>query len=115
MLEPQRWVLRVTSASKDRATAFVRKHQFTIGAPISFDEQHGAITALEYVLGAIAADVLNGLRAEADRRRLQIDTAEAVVHGELNAPLAHIGVVGATGHPGVQRIEVRAFVGTVEE
>lgn len=115
MLPRPRWNLRVASVGRDRSTVFVRKHQFSVGAPLHFDEQYGDITCLEYVLGALGAELVNGLRALADRRRVEIDAAEAVVHGELNDALAHIGVVGQTGHPGIERVEVRVFVSSLED
>jgi hypothetical protein len=83
---------------------FVRKHQFPVGAPLQFDAEYDAITALEYVLGAIGADVVHGLQTLARKRRVDIDQVEAVVQGELNNPLTYLGVVGADGPPGLEKI-----------
>jgi uncharacterized OsmC-like protein len=115
MLEPTLWTLRVSSTAKDKATVFARKHQFAVGAPVSFDEAHPRVTALEYVLGAYAADLLNGLRAVADRRRIAIDAAEATVSGRLAEALAHVGVVGVEGSPAISRIEVKLYVRSLDD
>ena len=49
------------------------------------------------------ADLVNGLQTLGRRRRVVIDQVEAVVEGELNNPLTYLGVVGETGHPGLER------------
>jgi hypothetical protein len=73
------------------------------------------VSALEYVLGAIGADLVNGLQTLARKRRLAIERIEAVVEGELNNPLAYLGVIGETGHPGLQRVQVKIYVASLEE
>src|SRR5947208_51170 len=94
------WRARVRATRRGQATAYVRKHQFTVGAPVQFDEQYDQVTALEYVLAAIGADLVKGFQSAADRRRLTVDQIEAVVSGQLDNPLVHLGVVGEAGHPG---------------
>src|SRR5438876_5427118 len=107
------WTLRVSTAGKDRATVFARQHQFTVGAPVQFDPAYDAITALEYVLGAIGADVVHGLQALARKRWVEVDHVEAVVEGELNNPLTYLGVVGESGHPGLERVSVKVYVASI--
>src|ERR1043166_2554516 len=107
------WTLRVSTADKDRATVFVRQHQFAWGAPVQFDAVYDAITALEYVLGAIGADVVNGFRALARKRRVEVEHVEAVVEGELNNPLTYLGVVGESGHPGLEQVRVKVYVASL--
>lgn len=111
--EPYTWTLRVSATGKDRATVFVRQHQFPVGAPVQFDAAYDAITALEYVLGAIGADVVNGFQALARKRRLEMDHVEAVVEGELNNPFTYLGVVGASGHPGLEQVSVKVYVASL--
>ena len=81
------WTLRV--ASPDRRTARVasRRHQFEVTRPIDFDAEHDGITALEYVLGAIGAELVTGFRELARRRRIEVENLEAVVQGELDNAL----------------------------
>jgi OsmC-like protein len=82
---------------------------------VHFDRAYEAVSALEYVLGAIGADLVNGLQALARKRRVAIERIEAVVEGELNNPLAYLGVIGETGHPGLQRVQVKVYVASLEE
>src|SRR6266849_1473041 len=112
-MERYTWTLRVSTACKDRATVFVRQQQFTVGAPVQFDAAYDAITALEYVLVAIGADVVHGLQALARKRRGEVDHVEAVVEGELNHPLTYLGVVGERGHPGLERVSVKVYVASI--
>jgi uncharacterized OsmC-like protein len=108
--QEQGFSLRVTGARDGSATAFVRKHRFTVGAPVAFDEQDPRIAALEYVLGAFGAELVNGLTAAARAKHLDVDHAEALVKAELDDPLAHLGVVGAAGSPALARVKVKAYV-----
>lgn len=108
------WNLRVSGPGKDRAIVYVRRHQFEVGAPVCFDEQYDHITALEYVLGALGADIVNGLRSRADKRRVQIDGIEATVSGELNNALTYLDVIGEAGHPGLEKSSIKVFVSSDE-
>ena len=74
-----------------------------------------AITPQGVVLGAIGADLVNGLQALARKRRMVIERIEAVVEGELNNSLAYLGVIGEPGHPGLQRVQVKVYVASLEE
>jgi hypothetical protein len=110
-----RWNVRVSAATRDSVRVFVRKHQFTVGAPVHFDEAYEHVSALEYVLGAVGAELVQGIVSLGKRRRLAIDHAEAVVQGELDDALAYLGAVGATGHAGLARVAVKAYVSSVED
>jgi len=106
-MEDTRWTLRVTAVRPSGSTVHVRKHSFPAGAPISFDTEYGAITALEYLLGALGADLVGGIQAVARRRRVEIDDVEAVVHGVLHNPMVYLRVVGEVGDAGIRAIEAR--------
>lgn len=108
------WNLRVHAPSDDRATVYVRRHWFEVGAPVQFDEQYDRITALEYVLGALGADLVGGLQLLARKRRVQVDGVEATVYGELNNPLTYLGVVGEEGHSGLEKASIKVFISSDE-
>jgi hypothetical protein len=107
--QEQGFSLRVTGTADGAATAFARKHRFTVGAPVAFDEQDPRISALEYVLGAFGAELVNGLWAAARAKHVDVDHAEALVKAELDDPLAHLGVVGAAGTPALARVKVKVY------
>ncbi len=101
---------RVTSRPDGRADVRVRKRSFEVGAPLSFDNAYEGVTAIEQLLGALGADLVNGLIARARKRRVEIDSAEATVEAKLNNPLVYLDVVGESGHTGIEEIAVRVYV-----
>jgi uncharacterized OsmC-like protein len=114
-MEETRWTLRVTAVQPSGSTAHVRKHSFTAGAPVSFDAEYGAITALEYLLGALGADLVGGIQAVARRRRVEVDNIEIVVHGVLHNPMVYLRVVGEVGDAGIRSIEARVYIGSLDD
>jgi hypothetical protein len=115
-LERPRWSLRLTrSAGEAQATAFARKLKLGIGPPLTFDENEPQLTALELLLAALGADLLNGFEKLARERRVEIDHLEAVVLAELEDPLAHLGVVGATGTPRLTWASVKVYVSSLAD
>ncbi len=101
--------LRVTAPGPDVARVSIGRRQFSIGRPLEFDEASQHVAAIEYALGAVGGEVVNGLRAFADRRRLTIDAIEAVVSGSLENGLAYLEVIGEQGQPRIARIHVKVF------
>lgn len=106
--------LRVTAPGPASARVLVGRRQFAIGRPVEFDEASPHVAALEYALGAVGGEVVNGLREFARRRRLQIDAIEALVTGELEHGLAYLEVIGERGRPRISRIAVKVFVASVD-
>jgi hypothetical protein len=109
------WTVRVTATDPEAANVVARRHQFAVGRPLDFDSQYAHVTALESVLGAIGAEIVNGLRVFAKRRRIDIYDIEAVVHGELDNPLTYLEVVGEEGHAGLSRVLVTVYVASPHE
>jgi hypothetical protein len=73
------------------------------------------VAAIEYALGAVGGEVVNGLREFARRRRLPIDAVEAVVTAELHDGLAYLEVIGENGRPRIRRIAIKVFVASVDD
>jgi hypothetical protein len=107
--------LRVTAPDADVARVSARHEQFDVGRPIEFDEMTRRISALEFVLGALAGEVVNGLREFADRRRVEIDHVEAVISGEVERALAYLEVVGEPAEPRIRRVHLKLFVSSRDE
>lgn len=108
------WNARVTSGARDRAVVHVRRHRFTVGKPVEFDADADTVSAVEYVLGALGADLVNGLLAVARRHRVDVERVEATVEGRIDNPLTHLAVVGETGHPGLTRATVKVYVSSLD-
>jgi hypothetical protein len=108
------WGVRVRATVAGGSTAYARAHAFEVGAALPFDAEESRITALEYLLGALGGDLVGGFRTLARKRRLAIEEIEATVDATLDNPLTHLGVVGESGHPGIERIAIRVHVATLE-
>ena len=102
--------LRVTAPEPAFARVSVGRRHFSIGRPIEFDVASPPVAALEYALGALGGEVVNGLREFARRRRLALDGVEALVTGELEDGLAYLEVIGERGRPRMRRIAIKVFV-----
>ena len=104
------WTVRVRADGRRRAVAYARQHRFEVGAPVEFDREASAVSALEYALVALAADLVGTFQEHARRSRVPVDAAEAVVTGALNNPLTVLRVVGEEGHPGLERVTLKLYV-----
>jgi hypothetical protein len=106
--------MRVTAAEQDQARVSVRKHQFVVGRPIDFDVEAPTISAVEYALGALGAELVDGLRQFANRRRLVLDGVEALVRADIEDSLVYLEVVGESGVPRIERVEIKVYVTSPE-
>jgi hypothetical protein len=102
--------LRVTAPEPATARVSAGRRHFSIGRPVEFDDASPHVAALEYALGAVGGEVVNGLREFARRRRHRIDAVEALITGELENALAYLEVIGETGRPRIRRIANKVFV-----
>lgn len=107
--------LRVTAHEPEIARVAVRKEQFLVGRPLEIDAASSRISPLEYALGALAGEVVNGLRQFAWRRRVDVEHVEALVTGELEHGLAYLEVVGEGGPPRLARVQLKVFVASNDE
>jgi hypothetical protein len=107
--------LRITAPERDIARVSVRRHQFSVGRPLELDEASPRVAALEYALGAVGGEVVNGLRTFAWRRRVAIDAVEAVVTCELEHELSYLEVIGEQSQPRIASIHVKVFAGSADQ
>ena len=83
---------------------------------MSFDVEHQATTALEYLLGTVGAEVAGTLRLVAKRRRVEIEDIEVLVHGRLADPMVFLRAVGSEeGDASIEAIEAKAFVSSLDD
>jgi hypothetical protein len=106
--------LRVTAAGPALRVSAGRR-QYSIGRPVEFDEASPHVPALDYALGAVGGEIVNGLREFARRRRIEIDAIEALVTAELEHALTYLEVVGETAPPRIARVAVKVFASAPDE
>ena len=104
------WAVRVRRISPDESRVYVRNHVFAVGAQASLREADDHPSAVEYLLGALAGDLLHGFEVQAARRQVAVHAGEVNLRGRLNNVLVHVGVVGETGHPGLDSIAGTFYV-----
>ena len=109
-----RYSMRLT-AGRGGARAYVRKSEFAIAAPLTFDENDPNLTACDYLLGAVVGELVTGLERLARRRRLTLDRIEASLHADLAEPLVTLGTVGEDGVPRFAAIGITVYVDTLED
>lgn len=115
------WTVRVRADKDDAVSVHARNLAFRIGDAVSFRPTDNHPSALEVLLGALAADLIGTFRSAARRRRIQLDSVEMSANCTLHDPLAHIGVVGEEGDPSLKAIYGALYVssdadsGTLEE
>lgn len=115
-LPPHRFTLRATAGHSKPAKIHVRKLGFVAGDPVSFDSEHPHITAIEYLLGAVAADLIGGLRRIGRLRRVEVDALEVVITAELHDPLVYLRAVDHENGPaGLARIQVKAYISSLAD
>jgi len=107
--------LRVTVPGPASARVSVGRRNFSIGRPVEFDDASPHVAALEYALGAVGGEIVNGMREFARRRRVAIDAIEALVTGELEHGLAYLEVIGENGPARIRRIAIKVFVASVDD
>ena len=86
------------------------KHAFDVSRQVPISSEVESPSAVEYFLGAVGGDLLSGFRSQAAKRQVEIDGVELTISGRLGNPLIPLGVVGAEGNPGFERITATLYV-----
>ncbi len=105
-----KWKARVSWLAGDRSTAYTRNNSFLIEKQASFKEKDPYPSAIEYLLGALGGDIAAGFHSIAPRFGVSIDALEVSLSGQLNNSLVLLGVIGESGHPGLETIEGRVYI-----
>jgi uncharacterized OsmC-like protein len=114
-MDEQRWTVRVTASATRQAKVHARKHAFELGEPVSFDPKHPPVTAFEYLLGAIGAEMAGGVRHLGRKLRVDVRDVEVLVHARLFDPLNFLRVVDRKGDPRIESVEVKVYIGSVDD
>jgi hypothetical protein len=107
------WRLRTRVTGHQKSTTYCRNFSFDVGQPVSFEEKDQYPSAVEYLLGALSASLATGFATEAARAGLTIDDIEITAHGQLNNPLALLGL--EDGDPAFSCIDIRCFASTFDD
>jgi len=107
------WRARIRATGRLESTVYCRNFSWKAGQPASFEERDEHPSAVEYLLGALAADLCAGFANECSRQALDVDDVELSVRGRLHNVLAHLGL--DQGDPSFRDIEVKCFASTLDD
>lgn len=107
------WRARVRATGRLKSTVYCRNFSFHVGQPASFEERDEHPSAVEYLIGALAADLCTGFANQCARESLEVDDVELSVRGKLNNVLVHLGL--DSGDPSFSSIELKCFASTLDD
>lgn len=99
------WTARVRAESRKASRIHTRNHTFRVGPSLSFEPTDELPSALEHLIGALAADLLHTFQMYARRARIPLDALELSLTCQLQNPLVHLGVIGEEGSAAIKIIE----------
>ncbi|HEX2911415.1 MAG TPA: OsmC family protein [Chloroflexia bacterium] len=112
-MEEQRWSVRASWQGQQRTTVYARNNSFSVERQVSYNEADHFPCAVEYLLGALAGDLIAGMEQHFRRARLELDALEISLSARLNNPLMALGVIGeSSGHAGIETIEGKVYIST---
>jgi uncharacterized OsmC-like protein len=107
------WRARVRATGSLKSTVYCRNFSIEVGQPASFETSDKHPSAVEYLLAALAGDLVTGFSTECAKSNLQADDIEMTISGKLNNIFAHLGL--EEGDSSFSSIEMKLFVSSFEE
>lgn len=107
------WRLRVRASGPMQSTVYHRNFQWTVGQAASFEERDAHPSAIEYLLGALAASLTTGFATECARDGLEVDDIEISAKGTLHSVTAHLGL--SPGDPSLREARLRCFATSFDD
>ena len=93
-----------------RVAVLSRRHSLEVDGQTSLDDSARSPSSLDYLVSALAADVMAGFEREAARAGVPVNDAELSLSAWLDNPLAALGVAGESGSPAVTSIAGTLYV-----
>ncbi len=107
------WRLRVRSSGAMQSTVYHRNFQWTVGQAASFEERDAHPSAVEVLIGALAASVSTGFATECARDGLEVDDIEITAKATLHSVTAHLGL--DDGDPSLREARLRCFATSFDD
>ncbi len=107
------WRLRARATGHLATTVYCRNFQWSLGQPASFEEKDANPSAVEALLGAVAADLTTSFVTTCSQAGLEVDDVELAARGRLHDVMAHLGL--SDGDPSFAAIELKMFVSTFDD
>ncbi len=88
---------------------FCGRASFRVDEPVEPGAGGEAPTAVEYLLGSLAACVAVGVVYNASLRNISLDSLEVAAEGRINNILTFLGLE-SSGHPGFEEVSLKVYV-----
>lgn len=105
-----RWRLRARGTGHLQTTVYCRNFRWTLGQPASFEEKDENPSAVEAMMGAVAADLVTAFGSACSREGLELDDVELTANARLHDPMAILGL--SDGDPSLAALELKLFAST---
>ena len=102
------WRVRARLAGNQETAVFARNFSWKLGQAASFDEKDDHPSAIEALLGALAAELVNLFSTSCAQRGVVIDELEATAKGRLHSVVAYLGL--EEGDPSLASADITVFV-----
>ena len=102
------WRVRTRLTGSQEATVFARNFSWKLGQPASFEEKDAHPSAIEAMLGALAAELVNSFATACTQHGLIVDELEATAKAKLHNVLAHLGM--EEGDPSLASVDITVFI-----
>jgi hypothetical protein len=106
------WPVRARRISSVETRVYARNHAFSVGEQAALRDRDDHPSAIEVLLGALAADLLRGFETQAGRRQIAVHAGEADLRGQLANVLVHLGVIGEVGSAALASVAGTVHVST---
>jgi len=92
-----------------RVKVFSGRTSFQVDEPVEPNYKSESPTAVEYLLGSLAACVAVGFVYNATLKRIRVEAVEVSATGRINNILSFLGL-SSDGHPGYEEVTLKTYV-----
>jgi hypothetical protein len=107
--------VRALAAADGRIRIVIRNLAFDGAGQLGLDPDARHPAALDYLVGALALDLVAGLAREARRAGIELDDVELRLSARLENPLVGLGVVGEAGSAALREVTGALYVASSAE
>lgn len=104
------WRLRVRASGHLQATVYCRNFRWSLGQPASFEEKDEHPSAVEALVGAVAAGLVTAFGTACAQAGLEVDDIELTATARLHDPMAILGL--SDGDPSLAALDLKLFAST---
>ena len=109
------WAIRAVSVGRRETKLYAGNTTLVAGVQLNLQPSSERESAFELMLSALAAYVIEGFRAQLEKRGVNPFGLELLLKAKLDNPLVHLGVIGESGDPGASSITATIYVSAEAE